>query len=175
MKKIICILLLIGICFGFVSCSNKSTIQVVEKIVEVPVEKIVEVPVEVPVETFIVTTVKHIDVKCYDDYNWTNLKEGDLLENILCNTKGIAKQYSEEFSIKENNNKNSIDYIHSYSITECASNIRLCSAKTRTLLSGIITGTIKEIHYNYNSFGYLNTISLYTKYYIFVYYVKKII
>jgi hypothetical protein len=79
MKKIICVLLLICICFSFVSCGGTEIITEyveVEKIVEVPietvvekevvveVEKIIEVPVEIIIEKEVVKeTLKEVEIE----------------------------------------------------------------------------------------------------------------
>jgi hypothetical protein len=68
MKKLICVLLLVGICFSLVACSEPATIiEYVEVPVEVPVEveKIVEVPIEVVIEKEIIV---EIEKECEHNY-----------------------------------------------------------------------------------------------------------
>lgn len=125
MKKLICVLLLVCICFSFVACGNAELETIieyvevpveVEKIVEVPVEVVIEkevpievivekevlieVPVEVIKEVIKQTTIyQPIELKDCKIFTWeevVGLQKGDRIENVFIKGNSFVSKFTNE-------------------------------------------------------------------------------
>lgn len=89
MKKLICVLLLVCICFSFVACVNAEPETVIEYIeVPVEVEKIVEVPVEIIIEKEIAVPACEQCVCFEPNYTLTDAENGYVYIQTECWTCG---------------------------------------------------------------------------------------
>lgn len=155
MKRFLCVALLLCLCLILASCgSSEPVIEYVEVIkeVEVPVEVIRFEVLKVPINPL-------TDAKTFDDYDWETLKVGDQIDDLLISGTGqVIKSFENGGEVVWKENGGALYYGYRISDITFSSVTIFVHPPLPYACGGLISGTISDIRYTYNTFGYIDHI-----------------